>query len=48
MMAEGVGLRPIWHAKHDGIPAHLFIAVLAYHAVGLLRRRLDAHGMHDS
>ena len=43
-----IGLRPIWHAKQDRIRAHLFIAVLAYHAVHLLRRRLGAHGCHDS
>lgn len=43
-----IGLRPIWHAKRDRIRAHLFIAVLAYHAVHLLRRRLAAHGIHDS
>ena len=43
-----IGLRPIWHAKRDRIRAHLFIAVLAYHAVHLLRRRLGAHGIHDS
>ena len=43
-----IGLRPIWHAKRDRIRAHLFIAVLAYHAVHLLGRRLGAHGMHDS
>ena len=43
-----IGLRPIWHAKRDRIRAHLFIAVLAYHAVHLLRRRLGAHGLHDS
>ncbi len=38
----------IWHEKQDRIRAHLFIAVLAYHAVHLLRRRLGAHGCHDS
>ncbi len=43
-----IGLRPIWHAKQDRIRAHLFIAVLAYHGVHLLRRRLGAHGIHDS
>lgn len=43
-----IGLRPIWHAKQDRIRAHLFIAVLAYHGVHLLRRRLGAQGMHDS
>ena len=43
-----IGLRPIWHEKQDRIRAHLFIAVLAYHGVHLLRRRLGAHGCHDS
>ena len=43
-----IGLRPIWHAKQERIRAHLFIAVLAYHAVHLLRRRLGAQGCHDS
>ena len=43
-----IGLRPIWHAKRDRIRAHLFIAVLAYHGVHLLRRRLGAQGHHDS
>lgn len=43
-----IGLRPIWHARQDRIRAHLFIAVLAYHGVHLLRRRLGAQGIHDS
>ena len=43
-----IGLRPIWHAKQERIRAHLFIAVLAYHGVHLLRRRLGARGIHDS
>lgn len=43
-----IGLRPIWHAKRERIRAHLFIAVLAYHGVHLLRRRLRAQGIHDS
>ena len=33
-------LRPVWHSKDDRISAHLFIAVLAYHAVHLIRTRL--------
>ena len=41
-------MRPIWHAKQDRIRAHPFIAVLAYHGVHLLWRRLGAHGIHDS
>ncbi len=43
-----IGLRPIWHSKASRIRAHLFLAVLAYHGVHLLRRRLAAHGYHDS
>ena len=43
-----IDLRPIWHTKPERIRAHLFVAVLAYHAVHLLRRRLRAHGIHDS
>ena len=37
-----LGLRPIWHVKHSRIAAHLFLAVLAYHAVHLIRTRLKA------
>ena len=37
-----LGLRPIWHVKHRRIAAHLFLAVLAYHAVHLIRTRLKA------
>ena len=34
------GLRPVWHRLADRIRAHLFLGVLAFHAVHLLRRRL--------
>ena len=40
-----LGLRPIWHTREDRIQAHLFIAVLAYHAVQLIRTRLRAAGI---
>ncbi len=43
-----VGLRPIYHSKRDRIRAHLFVAVLAYHAIHLVRQRLAAAGIHDS
>lgn len=43
-----LGLRPVWHTKRDRIRAHLLLAVLAYHAVHLLRRRLAAQGIHWS
>ncbi len=39
-----LGLRPIWHQGDNQIRAHLFIAVLAYHAVHLIRTRLKMAG----
>ena len=39
-----LGLRPIWHTREDRIQAHLFLAVLAYHAVQLIRTRLRGAG----
>ena len=41
-----LGLRPIWHQLDRRIAAHLLIAVLAYHAVHLIRTRLAAQGIH--
>ena len=38
-------LRPIWHSKDSRIAAHLFIGVLAYHGVHLIRTRLRARGI---
>ena len=35
-----LGMRPIWHNTDARISAHLFITVLAYHAVHLIRTRL--------
>ena len=43
-----LGLRPIWHHLDRRVCAHLFVAVLAYHAVHLLRTRLKAHGLNLS
>ena len=40
------GLPPSWHMKQDRIRAHLFIAVLAYHSVHLLRTLLQRQGIH--
>lgn len=40
-----LGLRPIWHVKPSRIAAHLFLAVLAYHGVHLIRTRLKARGI---
>ena len=39
-----LGLRPIWHQGDNQIRAHLFIAVLAYHAVHVIRTRLKLAG----
>ncbi len=39
-----LGLRPIWHQRDRRIAAHLRIAVLACHAVHLIRTRLAARG----
>ena len=39
-----LGLRPIWHHKDERVSTHLFIAVLAYHGVHLIRTRLQARG----
>ena len=41
-----LGLRPIWHNTDARISAHLFIAVLAYHAVHLIRTRLRSKGIN--
>ena len=43
-----LGLRPIWHRKASRIKAHLFIALLAYHAVRLIRTRLRKRGIRLS
>lgn len=43
-----LGLRPIYHSKESRTDAHLFISVLAYQCVQLLRRRLKAAGIHES
>ena len=43
-----LGLRPVWHRRQDRIRGHLFLGVLAFHAVHALRRRLAQRGIHDS
>ena len=43
-----LGLRPIWHHLDRRVSTHLFVAVLAYHAVHLVRTRLKARGVHLS
>jgi hypothetical protein len=43
-----LGLRPIFHSKEERTDGHLFISVLAYQFVQVIRQRLKAHGIHDS
>ncbi len=43
-----LGLRPIYHHKEERSDGHLFITVLAYQAVQVIRRRLREKEIHDS
>jgi hypothetical protein len=43
-----LGLRPIFHQKEACSDGHLFISVLAYQFVQIIRSRLTEQGIHDS
>lgn len=43
-----LGLRPIFHHKQERSAGHLFITVLAYQFVQIIRRHLHEHGITDS
>ena len=43
-----LGLRPIFHHTQERSDGHLFITVLAYQLVQVIRRGLHAHGEHAS
>lgn len=43
-----LGLRPIYHRTKDRTEGHLFITVLAYQTIQILRRKLKAGGIHQS
>ena len=43
-----LGLRPIFHHKQTRSDAHLFISVLAYQFVQIIRTRLAERAIHDS
>jgi transposase len=43
-----LGLRPVFHSKEDRSDGHLFITVLAYQCVQVLRTHLKAAGINDS
>jgi transposase len=41
-----LGLRPIFHRRESRCEGHLFITVLAYQFVQIIRRRLAQAGIH--
>jgi len=43
-----LGLRPVFHSKENRSDGHLFITVLAYQCVQVLRTKLKAAGINDS
>ena len=43
-----LGLRPVFHQIDRRVEGHLFISVLAYHFVHMLRTQLKAKGIDDS
>jgi transposase len=43
-----LGLRPIFHQKEGRTDGHLFITVLAYQCVQVIRKTLKEHGINDS
>jgi transposase len=43
-----LGLRPVFHQKENRADGHLFITVLAYQCVQVIRKTLKAQGIHDS
>ena len=43
-----LGLRPVFHQVDRRVEGHLFISVLAYHFVHMLRLKLKAHDIDDS
>ena len=43
-----LGLRPVFHQVDRRVEGHLFISVLAYHFVHMLRLQLKAQGIDDS
>lgn len=47
-MKSELGLRPVFHSKEERSDGHLFITVLAYQCVQVLRQTLKAAGIHDS
>ena len=42
-----LGLRPVYHYTEDRVDGHLFITVLAYQFVQIIRKRLAEKGIHS-
>ncbi len=47
-LKSDLGLRPNYHRKEDRVDGHVFITLLAYHLVQVVRTQLKAEGIHDS
>jgi len=43
-----LGLRPVFHQKENRADGHLFITVLAYQCVQVIRKKLKEFGINDS
>ena len=43
-----LGMRPVYHQLEQRCDGHLFITVLAYQAVQVIRKKLREHGNHQS
>lgn len=43
-----LGMRPVYHQIEERCDGHLFITVLAYQAVQLIRKKLKEHGINES
>jgi transposase len=46
-LKSALGLRPVFHHKEDRVDGHLFITVLAYQFVQIIRRHLKEHGIPE-
>lgn len=43
-----LGMRPVYHHKEERVSGHIFITLLAYHLVQVIRSELKLQGMSDS
>ena len=43
-----LGMRPVYHQTEDRSDGLLFITILAYQAVQVIRRKLKEHGINES